>query len=237
MMRIDPVKLAESYPKSTLLARSVRTALTGKPYFFNGQRARSRVFHAINDSVRFGHYVETGTFLGMTTHFLARMARTRGAHVHSCELNDRFFTIASRTVGDLGNVHLQHGDSVDFLRSLSPRLAAAANFVYLDAHWYDYLPLKDELLILREWPSTIVMIDDFKVPADQRFGWDKYDDEREICLEHIDGSFGDNPVHFPSYPAPHEGDVPPRGYCVIAMSAPLQKVLDDIPLLKRHTGG
>src|SRR5262245_48133500 len=112
MMRIDPVKLAESYPKSTLFARSLRTALTGKPYFFNGQKARSRVFRAINDKARFDHYVETGTFLGMTTHFLARAARARDADVHSCELNDRFFTIASRTVGNLENVHLRHGDSV-----------------------------------------------------------------------------------------------------------------------------
>jgi hypothetical protein len=105
--------------------------------------------------------------------------------------------------------------------------------VYLDAHWYDYLPLRDELTTLREWQNTVVMIDDFKVPSDDRFGWDKYDDEREICLQHIEGSFGDRAVYFPSYPATQEGEAAARGYCVIAMSQTLQQVLDRIPLLKK----
>ena len=98
----------------------------------------------------------------------------------------------------------------------------------------DYLPLRDELAILKEWPKTVVLIDDFKVPSDLRFGWDKYDEEREICLEHIAGSFGDKGVYFPSYPAPDEGTAAPRGYAVIAMSAPFEKVLDQVPLLRRH---
>ena len=207
MLNIDPVKLAKAYPRSTLIARRFRAALTGKIYFFNGQKNRARVFHALNKEVQFENYVETGTFLGMTTDFLARTARERGAHVYSCEINDRHFEIASRTVGMKQNVQLYHGNSVDFLRSLSSTLSGALNFVYLDAHWNEYLPLRDELLILKKWQNTVVMIDDFKVPSDERFGWDKYDDQREICLQHIDGTFGDNAVYFPNYPATDEGAV------------------------------
>ena len=238
-MHIDPVKFTEAYPKSTILARRVRAAITGRAYYFNGQHNRVRVFHAINKEVHFENYVETGTYLGMTTDFLARTAMERAAHVYSCELNDRFFAIARRTVGNLENVHLHHGNSVDFLRSLSPKLSPALNFVYLDAHGHDALPLRDELLILKECQNTVVMIDDFKVPFDERFGWDKYDDGREICLQHIDGIIGDSAVYFPSYPATHEaatyrGEMSPRGYCVIAMSEPLARVLDRIPLLRKH---
>jgi predicted O-methyltransferase YrrM len=241
MPHSDLVKLAEAYPKSTILALRARAALTGKLYYFNGQNNRVRVFHAINRQARFENYVETGTYLGMTTDFLARMARDHAADVYSCEIDDRFFAIASRMVGSRTNVHLHHGNSVDFLRSLSPMLLPASNFVYLDAHWYDYLPLRDELSIIKECPNSVVMIDDFKVPADERFGWDRYDDEQEICLQHIDGSFGDNHVYFPSYPATHEeatyrGEMFARGYCVIAMSDPLAKVLDRIPLLRKHDG-
>jgi predicted O-methyltransferase YrrM len=233
MLNFDPVKLAEAYPRSTLIARRFRAVLTGRIYFFNGQKNRARVFDALNREVQFENYVETGTFLGMTTDFLARTARERGAHVYSCEINDRHFVIASRTVGMLQNVQLYHGNSVDFLRSLSSTLSRALNFVYLDAHWNEYLPLRDELLILKNWQNTVVMIDDFKVPSDERFGWDKYDDEQEICLQHIDGSFGGNAVYFPNYPATDEGAVAARGYCVIAMSEPLGKVLDRISLLRR----
>jgi hypothetical protein len=50
----------------------------------------------------------------------------------------------------LQNVQLYRGNSVDFLRSLSSTLSQALNFVYLDAHWNDYLPLRDELLILEK---------------------------------------------------------------------------------------
>jgi predicted O-methyltransferase YrrM len=231
MLNVDPVKLTEAYPRSTLIARRFRAALTGKIYFFNGQKNRARVFHALNTEVQFENYIETGTFLGMTTDFFARTARERGAHVYSCEIDDRHFGIASRTVGILQNVQLYHGNSVDFLRSLSGTLSRTLNFAYLDAHWNEYLPLRDELSILKEWPNTVVMIDDFKGPSDERFGWDKYDDEREICLRHIDGSFGDNAVYFPNSPATDEGTVAARGYCVIAMSEPLRQVLDRIPLL------
>jgi predicted O-methyltransferase YrrM len=230
----DPVTLTEAYPKTVLRAKRLRSALTGRIHFFNGQKSRVRVFRAIDGAVSFENYIETGTFLGMTTDFLARTATSHAARVYSCELDDRHFAIANRTVGDLPNVHLHHANSVDFLRSLSSKVCEATNFVYLDAHWNDYLPLRDELAILKDWPKTVVLIDDFKVPSDPRFGWDKYDEDREICLEHIAGTFGDHAIYFPSYPAADEGTAHPRGYAVIAMSAPLQNVLDQILLLKRH---
>ena len=233
MVAFDPVGLTEAHPKLTLHMKRLRTLLVGKNYFFNGQRNRARVFRAIDNRVRFENYVETGTFLGMTTDFLARRAKTHGAQVYSCEINERHYAIAQRTVGDRPNVRLQQGNSVDFLRTLSPRLSKATNFAYLDAHWQDYLPLRDELSIIKDWPSTVVLIDDFKVPFDLRFGWDKYDEEREICLEHIAGTCGNNPTYFPNYPATEERAAP-RGYCIMATSAPLQEVLGGISLLKRH---
>jgi predicted O-methyltransferase YrrM len=239
-MHIDPVSFTELCPKLTVLGRRLLARLTGRLYYFNGQKNRVRVFHAINDQVRFQNYVETGTYLGMTTDFLARTARKRGARVHSCELDARFFAIAQRTVGQLENVRLHHGNSVIFLRSLLPRLSSALNFVYLDAHGREHLPLREELCILRQCRNTVVMIDDFKVPSDERFGWDKYDDEHEICLRYIEGVIDADEVYLPSYPATHEaatyrGEMSPRGYCVIAMSEELRKMLDGISLLRRHS--
>jgi hypothetical protein len=237
-MRFDPVTFTEACPKLTILGRRLLANLTGRLYYFNGQKNRVRVFHAINEQVHFQNYVETGTYLGMTTDFLARTARKRHACVYSCELDPRFFAIARRTVGALENVHLHHGNSVTFLRSLLPQLSAALNFVYLDAHDCEHLPLRAELGILKGCRNTVVMIDDFKVPFDERFGWDKYDNEREICLQHIEGVVDANDVYMPSYPATHEaatyrGEMSPRGYCVIAMSKDLRKILDGVSLLRR----
>ena len=131
------------------------------------------VFREINRRIIFDNYLETGTHLGVTTHFLAGVARKRGALVYSCEIKDDYYGIASSTVGDLTNVRLHHCNSVDFLHLLSPRVSGAVNFVYLDAHWYEYLPLRDELSVIVNWPNTVLMIDDFKVPFDEGFGWDR----------------------------------------------------------------
>ncbi len=229
----DNVQLTKSYPKASVFVRRARALVTGKPYYFNRQRVRACAFREINARISFENYIETGTYLGMTTHFLAKTAGTRGARVYSCEINEDHFAIASRTVGDMENVHLHRGSSVDFLASLSPTISKNANFVYLDAHWYEYLPLRDELRVLREWPNTIVMIDDFKVPFDAGFGWDKYDEEREICLPHIADSIGPSLVYFPNYPAQREGIGIARGYCVIAVSTRYTDVLDKIGLLRR----
>jgi hypothetical protein len=46
MLGKDPVTLTEAYPKAVLHAKRLRAALTGKIHFFNGQKNRSRVFHA-----------------------------------------------------------------------------------------------------------------------------------------------------------------------------------------------
>lgn len=239
-MNFDDVRATEACPELVLQARRLLAALTGRLYYFNGQKNRVRVFHAINDQIRFHNYVETGTYLGMTTDFLARTAMKRAARVYSCELDARLFAIARRTAGRFENVHLHHGSSVLFLRSLLPQLVTATNFVYLDAHGYDYLPLRDELSILRECRNTVVMIDDFKVPSDERFGWDKYDDEREICLRYIQDLVDPNQVYVPCYPATLEGAtyrgrMLSRGYCVIAMSRDVRNVLDSISLLRRHS--
>jgi hypothetical protein len=77
------------------------------------------------------------------------------------------------------------------------------------------------------------MIDDFRVPFDEQFGWDKYEEKREIRMEHIEGTIGDRPVFFPNYPASLEGAGIARGYCVIPTSEQHAKELDEIPLLRR----
>jgi predicted O-methyltransferase YrrM len=230
---IDVIALTRSYPKLSMLARRARATFTGRPYFFNRQRLRLRVFREINRLIAFDNYVETGTYLGLTTHFFASKAKSRGASVFSCEINSEYYRIAQRTVGGMSNVSLHHGDSVDFLRSLSAQVLAAVNFVYLDAHWYKYLPLRDELSIISKWPNTVVMIDDFKVPFDKDFGWDKYDDEREICLRYIADSIGSSAVYFPNYAAAEEGVDIARGYCIISTSQRYAAMLDEIQLLQR----
>jgi predicted O-methyltransferase YrrM len=193
---------------------------------------RFRVFNEINRRYRFNNFIETGTYLGMTTRFLSHVALKNDAQVFSCEINDEYLKVAKRTVGHLRNIHLHHSNSVDFISALSSKVSDDINFVYLDAHWYDYLPLRDELSLLMNWRNTIVMIDDFRVPFDDRFGWDKYDEEHEICLRYVDTVIAEKPIFFPGYPARSEGAVA-RGYCVIPMSDSVLTELECIALLRK----
>lgn len=235
MQQSTRIKLTRTYPSLVLSAHRVRAAVTGKPYFFNRQKLRLQVFQEIDENIAFDNYIETGTYLGLTTHFLARTASARGAFVHSSEINDDFITIAASVVGKSNNVRLHHGNSVDMLRSLTPSVSQSTNFVYLDAHvGVEYLPLRDELEMVRHWPNTVIMIDDFKVPYDGEFTWDQYDNEREISLRYIEGSFGSGSVYFPRYRAREERVAVARGYCVISMSERFDKVLDEIQLLERY---
>src|SRR5262245_48272304 len=86
MFDIDPVALTEACPRLTLSIKRLRAALIGKNHYFNGQKKRARVFRGIDRKVPFENYVETGTFLGMTTDFLARRAKTRDAQAMSTPL-------------------------------------------------------------------------------------------------------------------------------------------------------
>jgi hypothetical protein len=56
---------------------------------------------------------------------------------------------------------------------------------FLDAHWLDNWPLEEEMRIITEKiPSAVILIDDFKVPGDSRFKYDKYKD-KECSIELI----------------------------------------------------
>ena len=112
----------------------------------------------------FGLVIETGTYRADTTRFLAE---TFGCPVWTVEANRRFFTYSRRRLRRLSNVTVEYGDSRECLRSLSERTAGVRVFAYLDAHWHESLPLREEIeTIARDWPQSVIMIDDFQVPDD-----------------------------------------------------------------------
>jgi hypothetical protein len=61
-------------------------------------------------------------------------------------------------------------------------------FFYLDAHWYEDLPLADELNLIRDgWTNWVAMVDDFAVPGDQGYGFDDYGPGRRLSIEYLPG--------------------------------------------------
>ena len=149
----------------------------------NGQRYRQYVMERL---MRVGSdaIVETGTFLGTSTAFFAR----HGVPVHSCELREEFLAAALFQLTGFDNVSLYLMDSRAFLRELAAdqSLDFKRPFFYLDAHWYDDLPLADEIKIIRErWPEYFVMVDDFYVP-EAGYNFDRYANGLELTLDHLE---------------------------------------------------
>jgi hypothetical protein len=137
----------------------------GKPGPFNGQRFRQSIYADLLKEAGFEVIIETGTYHGTTTELFA----ASGLPVHSVESNPQFYRhTAARLVGKGDQIHLYQGDSRGFLKDLASHgdVANARPFFYLDAHWYDNLPLAEELdIIFGTWHQAVVMVDDFAVPG------------------------------------------------------------------------
>lgn len=91
------------------------------------------------------------------------------------------FVMNGRTIFSSNpNVRFVHGSSEKALaRMVETGEVKADNnpFFYLDAHWNDYWPLRDELSVVLSLDRAIVVIDDFEVPDHPEWGYDIYKGE------------------------------------------------------------
>jgi hypothetical protein len=147
----------------------------------NGQIGRRRMVICLSEVVRPDFIVETGTYRGETTGFLANLI---DGPVFTVEANERYGRFARWRLSGRRNVRLASGDSRDFLRKLAGRRGGQRALFYLDAHWASDLPLAEELEIIAEaWPSAAVLIDDFQVPDDPGYAFDDYGPGRRLTQE------------------------------------------------------
>lgn len=124
---------------------------------------------------RFGlrHAIETGTYHGTTTEWLAKHFAT----VHSIEVNPTYFAQAAERLRGLPNVTLHEGSSAILLERLLAT-APPRTLVFLDAHWGPN-PLRGELACMARAAGArpLLMIHDFCVPGHPELGFDAYPDQ------------------------------------------------------------
>jgi hypothetical protein len=138
---------------------------------FNGDRVFQELLLNIVRSCAISSFVETGTHCGASTYFLVK-AEPR-LPIYTCELNKGFYEFSKRRLGKFKKVRIGNESSEKFLRRLTQteNLGARPLF-YLDAHWYDYWPLPDEIEIITSGlEKSVIVIHDFEVPgrADFKF--------------------------------------------------------------------
>jgi hypothetical protein len=207
-----------------------RTAWGGP---FNGQSNRIRIFNAIVACIRPTAIVETGTYLGTTTEYMA----ATGLPVYTIEGHPRHYGFARARLWRKPNVKLYQGDSRIELKKLLDgplkSLTSTSLFFYLDAHWNEDLPLADEIdIIFGRSLNAVVMIDDFEVPGDPGFDYDDYGAGKALNVEYIAPLAEKHglAIFYPSVSSREETGRR-RGCAILCKSAFLNGALQHIPLL------
>ncbi len=202
---------------------------------FNGQKGRKRIFTELLDAFDFSCLIETGTYVGDTAGYMAKTAKRP---VHSSELNPHFYSIAKMRLKGLPLISLYNLDSRVFLRRLGerPEITQKECFVYLDAHWGRDCPLKEEIAIVASyWDKFIIMTDDFQVPGDDGYGYDRFGTFTKLNLPYIRPVLKrfDLRTFFPRLPAREETGA--RNGCVIVSRGDeFAHALNRIPALRSY---
>ncbi len=197
---------------------------------FNLQRLRVNLFRELIAAIEFDACVETGSSWGSTTRFLHQITKKP---VYSVECVPRVFGYVSTRFFLNRSIMTLMGDSRDALNQLLPRFENQTVFFYLDAHGVGDLPLLDEtLLIFQNGVQAVVMIDDFKVPNDQGYGFDDYGEGAILSLDYI-APLDDLGVvpYFPDSPSSLETGVC-HGCVVLARHSRLIDALESVRSLR-----
>jgi predicted O-methyltransferase YrrM len=208
-----------------------RAAAWGGP--FNGQPFRQALFKALIRQLEPAAIVETGTYLGTTTDFLAET----GLPVFTVETNPRNYGFARAHLWRRQNVTLLCDDSRAALRTLFDGPLRDEKdctlFFYLDAHWNDDLPLLEELdIVFARCPAAVVMVDDFRVPGDTNYGYDDYGSGKALTEDYISAIVAKHGLvsHYPSTLGSVEGGS--RRGCVVLSNFNHRTDFPSMPLLR-----
>ena len=143
---------------------------------FNGQVIRHKQIQHISNVVKPDVAIETGTFLGTSTPYLATMV---SGNTYTIEFVPKYAKKArARFESEFQHlkITLIEGNSVNQIHTLLRTIPSTSTILaYLDAHWEKELPTAHELNQLLQWGNNwVAVIDDFKVPGDNSYGFDQY---------------------------------------------------------------
>lgn len=193
-------------------------SLVPAPTGFHGDRYLLRLVERLARDARV--FVETGSNVGSTLGWVAR--RFPHLECFACEPDTDAHAVAARHAAVRTGVVVHRETSQDFLARLDrdhrdtfthPILA------WLDAHDYGYAwPLRDEIAFLtRRFRTGFLLVDDFRVPHEPRFGFDAYDGQ-ECSFEHVRAAISGDVawrLYYPSYSQHTSPWHPLRGFGLV----------------------
>lgn len=164
---------------------------------FNEDGFMELEFLSIKKRFAITNVVETGTYHGVTTCWLANSFK----NVYTTEVNPNFYTIAQNRFIDnkvQDKIKAYQGDSVTVLALIIDDIKQKGgnSLFFLDAHWYAN-PLIGELnqIAVSGYKPTVICIHDMMNPNDLTMGYDVYPDQGitytyEWVQPHIEAIYG-----------------------------------------------
>jgi len=199
-------------------------------FAMNGMTSRLEATRQIIHALRIERIVEAGTYRGTTTEWFAQF----NLPIETVEISERFWAFARARLAKFSNVVVTRSSSVPFLRERSGRVSRdARELYYLDSHWNDHLPLREELeLIFSDFSQSVVLVDDFEVENDEGYGFDDYAPDKRLTLAYVKAA--SLPRLFLFYPATRSNEETGarRGWIVLTASPELAIKLRGISLLR-----
>ncbi len=196
---------------------------------FHGDEQWKTLVKKITDAVSPTSIVETGTYKGDTTEYLAKIS---SSPIFTCEVIGMYRRESGRRLSPYKHVNLLKGSSAALIQRLvAEKKLGEMPLFFLDAHWYGYWPLADEMKHISALSKAIIMIDDFKVPGRPQFGYDVQNNDGVIIEEDINYLkpmlSGNSRVLFPKYGSAESKDI--RGYIIIFqnMDSEFSKICSD----------
>jgi hypothetical protein len=197
----------------------------------NGQASRIEMVQQIITRCGIERIVETGTFLANTTVWFASF----GMPVMTVEISARYFGFSRARLRAHNNVTIYEGNSIDFLRSIAGATdPTAPTLFYLDAHWLDHLPLREEVeIVTANFPNSVIVVDDFEVPDDPGYGFDDYGTDKRLSLDYLlQAATLSLAIYFPVVHSKQETGAR-RGSVTLTASHEFEGILDRLPALRR----
>ena len=135
---------------------------------FHGNIMLQRMVDALIVQTGVTSFVETGT------HYADTASHVAFGHpelqVFTCEIDEKYYAASVDNLQQYKHVRLFKESSEKFVaRLVAENALGDLPMFFLDAHWYDYWPLPDEILAIAQLPKFLVLVDDFMVPGQPQF--------------------------------------------------------------------
>jgi hypothetical protein len=182
-------------------------------------------------------FVETGTYRGATIGQVA--LNYPNMECYSCEPDKQRYEFSVNMVNGMKNAFITNCISVPFMLKLNHDgvLKRSPIMFYLDAHGYGFQwDLQKEVEIATsQCPGGFIVVDDFQVPTDKKFGFDCYNGM--ICnFNYIKGHIkAKHRLYYPCYTENTSNLKSPRGWCIITFGTAVDFDLSQMNhIVKEH---